>query len=67
MVWSIAQSILLKKCFTFHCMYRDYFHDYRLLLTEGGVVTIELIATVDGIVLATQSRLLPIPVENNFW
>ena len=36
-----------------------------MLLTKGGVVAIELIATVDVIVLGTQSRLLPIPVENN--
>ena len=38
----------------------------KLLLTKGGVLAMELIATVDGIVLATQSRLLAIPVENNF-
>ena len=37
-------------------MYTDYFHEYELILTKGGVVAIELIATVDGIVLATQSH-----------
>ena len=47
-------------------MYTDYFHDYELFLTKGGVAAIELIATVDGIVPATQSRLLAIPVETTF-